>query len=57
MKKNYKRQAIKAKCVGCGKVYTVDEKGLAEARDIGCLMSPCCCLPATVEKVTIKVSD
>ena len=47
-----KLESMTARCTSCKKVYTVTEKQQEEAHYFGCLMSPCCAAPATVEQVT-----
>ena len=48
-----KLKQMKARCTSCGDVYVVSEQQIQEARECGCLMSPCCTAPATVEQVKV----
>lgn len=46
--------SMKARCTSCRAVYEPTKDQMDEAKSFGCLMSPCCMAPATVEKVTVK---
>lgn len=47
-----KLESMKARCTTCKAVYDVTEAQQEEAHSFGCLFSPCCTAPATVEQVT-----
>ena len=47
-----KLKQVKARCTSCQKVYVPSQKEMDEAKSFGCLMSPCCMAPATVEQVS-----
>lgn len=53
MKPAYTVRGVKARCTSCKKVYTPSAAQIEEAQSFGCLMSPCCSAPATVEQVTV----
>lgn len=42
------------KCIACGAKFEATEKQLEEAQELGCMTSPCCMFPATVEMVEVK---
>ena len=45
---------IVARCTACNTPYVPTEREIEDAVESGCLMSPCCYAPATVEEVTAK---
>lgn len=42
------------KCIGCGKRFEITPKLAHLAEASGCVISPCCSFPSTVEKVEIR---
>lgn len=43
------------KCTSCRKTFEVTPDQLQAARELGCVMSPCCQDVATVERVEVKL--
>lgn len=46
--------AITAKCVACGKRWEMSDNDKHGAQAAGCVISPCCNFPSTVERVRAK---
>jgi hypothetical protein len=44
---------IKARCIACGKRWEVSVNDKREAQAAGCVISPCCNFPSTVESVKV----
>jgi hypothetical protein len=47
---------MQGRCTTCRKLFDVTPLLADEAKDFGCLFSPCCQAVATVERVTVKQS-
>jgi hypothetical protein len=45
---------MQGRCTTCRKLFDVTPLLADEAKDFGCLFSPCCQAVATVERVTVK---
>lgn len=45
---------ITCKCIACGKSFTLTEKQIEEAADVGCVISPCCNFPSVVKSAAAK---
>lgn len=50
-----RRVDIWAKCVGCGRVYKMTRDQKISAQHDRCATSPCCTMPATIDRVQSRL--